>query len=217
MIVQALSPVVHMLINAFELPYYFAEIAVTHLGGVASVKHFRHINAVKPNLIGINFLVPEIAVLGARLSFDLGIQKLDCFEIFFLARFPVQVEKYSALVEVVQIVRFQLISAYRAVFEYVVIYKFIDKIKILFIAAELVNAVQRRHHTAVDIVPGRRFAKPYIFYVPNRSFGLGFAYQPVYVLFYYFVFHYFPREKVRLPSASRNFFLLYFHPLRLRT
>ena len=62
-------------------------------GGVFDIEGIDHVDAVQPDLVGIDFLEPEGAGLGARLSVKLALDLLYGLAVFFVARLVVEVEK----------------------------------------------------------------------------------------------------------------------------
>ena len=172
MVIQLFLLVVHIVVNALELVYYIGIVfAAAEFRFVAGIKYLRHIEPVEPYLVGIYLLVPEVARTRAGLSFYLFVKQVCRLFILFLARFAVQIEEYTPLVYVVEIVCIEFESAYAAVLENIVIDEFVDKIDIFFISGLAIYGIQRRHHATVDIIPAGRLAVPYVLYVPNRRVG----------------------------------------------
>ena len=60
-------------------------LLVIEFGLIFHVKGLSHIHAVQPYLIGIDLLVPEVALLGTGLRLHLTVDQVDRLAIFFLA------------------------------------------------------------------------------------------------------------------------------------
>ena len=60
-------------------------LLVIEFGLILHVKGLSHIHAVQPYLIGVDLLVPEVALLGTGLRLHLTIDQVDRLAVFFLA------------------------------------------------------------------------------------------------------------------------------------
>ena len=60
-------------------------LLVIEFGLILHVERLSHVHAVQPYLIGVDLLVPEVALLGTRLRLHLTIDQVDRLAVFFLA------------------------------------------------------------------------------------------------------------------------------------
>ena len=130
-----------------------------------------HVDAVQPDLIGVNLLVPEAALPRAGLRFQLPPQKIGGFFVLFLACFFKQREQHPAFVHIVQRVAFGFVGADSAVVIHKGINEGFGKIEVPLIAGDFRHGQQGRHHAAVDVIPIGGFPLPDLFHVPGGIFG----------------------------------------------
>lgn len=154
------------------------------------IEHLRHIDAVKPYLMRVYLLVPEAAGNGAGLFFELLTEQKDRVLVLFLACRTVKIEEHAPLVYIVKVEIVYRISAYRTVVAYVIIYELFGKIGVFLIAGYFRSTEQRGYHTAVNVVPCRRFSEFYLLNIPERSVRCGTVQQTLNVAFYLFVHSY---------------------------
>ena len=108
--------IVHLCPDSTELAAdILVAFAVLIFTGVLSVEHLGHIQTIQPHLVGVNGLVPEIALMGTGLTEQLAIEGINGLAVLFLAALGVDIKKNTALADVVQIIVLFLEAADAAV------------------------------------------------------------------------------------------------------
>ena len=104
-----------------------------------SGKHLRHVQAVQPNLIGVNQFVPKVAGVGARLLVQLAFEQINCLLVLGFAGFLVQLEKHTAFVDIIQVEFVLTVTAECAILEDVIVHKTFYKVEITLFACDFVE------------------------------------------------------------------------------
>ena len=180
-VVQSLCRIVHMRAHIFDLRKGVGKIALAEFALEQSIERLGHIQTVQPDLVGIDRLMPEVALKRTGLLPELLTQRIGGLFVLFLTGFPVEREKNAALVDVVKIEFVRLIAEDRAVLAYEVIDAAFGEVLVLIITGDLGHGQQRGHHAAVDIVPAGTLPLPDLFDVPHRSVRGGFADQLLHI------------------------------------
>ena len=77
--------------------------------GELSVERRRHIDAIKPHLVGINLFVPEATCARTRVRMQLFSQQVGCLLVTLVASLVVQREQRFPLVDLIKVVFFKAI------------------------------------------------------------------------------------------------------------
>ena len=156
---------------------------VFKLGSVLAVEHLCHVQAVQPHLIGVDGLVPEVALVGSGLAQDLTIEGFDGLAVLFLTAHCVHIKQDAAFADIVQIVVFFLKAPQGAVLENIIIKEVFSKFIVSLLAGNFVHVQQGDHHAAVDIIPAVDLALCDLFNVPQGLIRGGLCHDPLYVPF----------------------------------
>ena len=85
--------------------------ALPRRGSIFRIERLAHVEAVEPDLVGIDLLVPEQATLSARLRLQLGEDILHCLVIFLRRAVFAQPQEGARRADVVDVVFFLLVAA----------------------------------------------------------------------------------------------------------
>ena len=136
---------------------------------VLHIEGLGHIQAIQPDLVWIDHLVPEVACCGSWLPFQLAVYRVDGFAVLLPSGKLIEIEKGFAGIYIVQIIFLWIIGSDGAVLLYKVVDKGIGKLQVFFIFGNMVQFKNGLDHTAVNVVPGRSSAVFDLFDVPDRS------------------------------------------------
>ncbi len=180
MIVQTVAQVPHIPIHVHKLlitvpavlPVIISEF-ILHIEGLG------HIQAIQPDLVGIDLFMPEITFRSPGLAFQLTVYGIDGFAVLFLAGEFVQIEKSLSGIDVVQIILQRVIGLDRAVFTDKIVDEFVGEFQVFRILLDVIQLQYSLDHTAVNIVPGRLPSLFDFLDIPYRSLGTAFLQQLV--------------------------------------
>ena len=182
MAVQARHRIKHAVAHSQELA---ADVliagAVLQVGGAAGVEHLRHVEAVQPDLVGVDLLVPEVALVGAGLTLQLTAQGIDGAAVLLLAGEAVHIKENSAFADVVQVVVGLLVTAKAAILEHVVIQEVLREGIIALLAGDAVQGQKGDHHAAVDVIPAVDLAFLDFLDVPQGLVRRGFSHHALHI------------------------------------
>ena len=182
-VVKAGLFVPHMLLDVHELAV--AVDAAAHLveaGLVFHIEGLGHVGAVQPDLPGVDLLVPEVALLGAGLAFQLAVDDVDGLAVLLVPEDVVEDEQVLALVDVVEVVFLGVIGLDAAVGLDEPVDEVFGKVEVLFVAGGVVQAQAGGDHAAVDVVPLVGLAAAHLLDVPHGGLGAGMGDQVIDVL-----------------------------------
>ena len=169
MVVQSVSFAAHEFADILELPEaVHAGISVTKRKFILHIERLSHIKTIQPDLVWINFFVPEVSFFCTRLSKELRINCIHGFSVFFFSGQVVQAVQCFSCIDIVQIVFFGIIIFDGSVFLYEIINEFIGKLQIAFIFCDIIKSDQSFDHAAVNVIPGVRFSGADFFDIPCR-------------------------------------------------
>ena len=134
-VVQAGLGVLHVLLDVHEL--LVAVNAAVHPVAACLILHVEglgHVGAVQPDLVGIDLLVPEVALLGAGLGLQLAADRLNGVAVALVAGQVVQRKQVFALVDVVQVVLGGVVGLNDAVVLDKVVQKLFGEVQKLLVA-----------------------------------------------------------------------------------
>ena len=174
MVIELARLVEHAQTDIGNLGKGVAHVAAAERGLIQGVEGLGHIQAVQPDLIGIDGFVPEVSLKGARLLPDLPIEILRGLFILFLPRLCVQGEEHTPLVDIVKIVFFAVVGADRAVVQHEPVDKALRKVEVTRVPGDIAHGKQGGNHAAVDVVPACWFPFPDSLDVPGRVRRRGF-------------------------------------------
>ncbi len=183
-IVEAGDRVLHVGFYIFKLVNDV--LALLHLreaGLVAHVERLRHVEAVQPDLVRVDVLVPEAAFLRARHRVELGADKVERLPVLFIAGLVVEKEQVRRGVDVVEVVLLDVVGPDRPVLPDKEIDELLRKIKILLLARDLVEGEDGGDHAAVDVVPLVLLALADHLLVPHGLLSAGICQQIRDILF----------------------------------
>ena len=181
MVVKAALFVLHVLINVLYLAKHVGVVLAAVFLGVEGAEYLCHVDAVKPDLVGIDKLVPEVACAGSWLTVKLLLLILNGGAILFLTRLAVKLEENSSLIQVVKVVFLNVIAEDRAVICHVVVNEALGKVEVFFLAGNLAERQKRGDHTSVNVVPMGLLALTDALNIPYRKVGSGLCYKSLYV------------------------------------
>ena len=151
-------------------------------GFVLHIEGLRHIGAVQPDLPRVDFLVPEVAFLGAGLGFQLAAHRFNGIAVALLARQIVQGKQVFALIDVVKVVLLHVVGVDHAAVLDEIIQKILAEGQKFLVPGGFVQAQAGGDHTAVNVVPLVGLAAAHLFNVPKRGFGGAAGNQIVHIL-----------------------------------
>ena len=149
---------------------------------VQGIEHLSHVDAVQPDLVGVDGLVPEIPLHGSGLTRQVALQVLRRQAVFFLPGGPVQGQQHPALVDVVQVVFLRLVGTDGAVGQHIGVDEALHKVEVFPLPGDFRHAQQGGHHAAVDVVPAALLPFPELFNVPDGPVRGGLLNQPVNII-----------------------------------
>ena len=119
------------------------------------IKWLSHIKSIKPNLIRINLLVPEVALFCSWLTLKLSINNINCLAILFLAGNVIQQKQGLSCINIINVIILRIISLYRTIFLHTMVNISFRKIKVLLFSCYLPSLDHRKNHTSINVVPTR--------------------------------------------------------------
>ena len=150
---------------------------------------------------------------GSRLLFQCPVKRFRSFPVLVLSGCPVYGKQHPAFIDIVQLLFFRLKSQYLPVTLHKVVRHLLGKGSIAGISRDFCQGQQCGQHTAVDIIPGYRFAFPDLFQIPGSLLRSAFFHQPENIGF---------NAVVRHPSSGSfqlffcTVFTLFFRQIPLR-
>ena len=149
---------------------------------ILHIEGLGHIQAIQPDLVWIDHLVPEVACCGSWLPFQLAVYRVDGFAVLLPSGKLIEIEKGFSGIYIVQVILVWIIGSDGAVLLHKVVDKGVGKFQVFFIFGNMVQFKNGLDHTAIDIVPGRRRSVFDLFNIPDRSLGGAFFQQLVNVI-----------------------------------
>ena len=122
---------------------------------ILHIEGLGHIQAIQPDLVWIDHLVPEVACCGSWLPFQLAVYRVDGFAVLLPSGKLIEIEKGFAGIYIVQIIFLWIIGSDGAVLLHKVVDKGIGKLQVFFISGNMVQFKNGLDHTAVNVVPGK--------------------------------------------------------------
>ncbi len=171
MVAEPLFLVVHLFAHRGDLAQHVAAVAAAEVLLVHGREDLRHIDAVEPDLVGIDLLVPEVALDRAGLPQQLAVQLVRGETVFLVPVDTVKLEQHAAFVDVVEVIARLVIALDRAVGREKIIHIVTDKFTVAHIAADLGHREQGRQHAAVDVVPAGSLALAHSLDIPGGRLG----------------------------------------------
>ena len=145
---------------------------------IQGVEGLGHIQAVQPDLVGVNLLVPEVALHGAGLAEKLAPQHVGGLAVLLLVGLIIEGEEHAALVDVVQIILALVVGEDGAILGHEMVDEMLGEVEIAALAGDLRHGEQGGDHAAVDVVPVRALALADFLYVPDGALRGGFLDEP---------------------------------------
>ena len=127
-----------------------------------------HVHAVEPNLVGVDGLVPEDALFGARLGLELTVNGVHGGTVLGLAHQVIQLIEGLARVDVVEVVLLGVVMLDGAVFLDKEVDIVVGEGQVALLTRDLVQLDECLDHAAIDVVPGVLLAGTELFDVPGR-------------------------------------------------